>query len=64
MIEVNHLSKYFSRPEREAGLKGAFKSLFTPKKVITKAVDDISFHERDPRLLILEPLRQALRNDA
>jgi ABC-2 type transport system ATP-binding protein len=47
MIEVNHLTKYFSRPEREAGLKGAFKSLFTPKKVITKAVDDISFRVND-----------------
>jgi ABC-2 type transport system ATP-binding protein len=47
MIEVKHLCKYFSRPYREAGLKGAFKSLFTPKKVITKAVDDISFQVND-----------------
>lgn len=47
MIEVQHLSKYFSRPDREAGLRGAFKSLFSPKKIITKAVDDISFSIND-----------------
>lgn len=43
MIEVKNVSKYFSRPYREPGLKGMFKTLFTNKKVITKAVDGISF---------------------
>lgn len=43
MIEVNHVSKTFSKPYREPGLAGAFRTLFTRKKIITKAVDDISF---------------------
>ncbi|OPZ37511.1 MAG: putative ABC transporter ATP-binding protein YbhF [Tenericutes bacterium ADurb.BinA155] len=51
MIEVNHLCKYFSRPYREPGLKGAVKSLFTPKKVVTKAVDDISFTVNDGEIV-------------
>src|SRR5574344_1414387 len=51
MIEVNHLCKYFSRPYREPGLKGALKSLFTPKKVVTKAVDDISFTVNDGEIV-------------
>jgi len=43
MIEVKNVCKYFYRPYREPGLKGAFKTLFTHKKIVTKAVDGISF---------------------
>lgn len=51
MIEVKHVKKYFSRPYREPGLKGAIKSLFTRKKVVTKAVDDISFTIHDGEIV-------------
>jgi len=43
MIEVKHLKKDFSRPYREPGFLGGIKTLFTRKKIVTKAVDDISF---------------------
>ncbi|PKK94318.1 MAG: sugar ABC transporter ATP-binding protein [Tenericutes bacterium HGW-Tenericutes-6] len=43
MIKVNHLSKEFVIYEKESGLKGVFKSFFNAKKIIKKAVDDVSF---------------------
>ena len=51
MIEVKHIKKYFSRPFREPGLIGAVKSLFTRKKIITKAVDDVSFTITDGEIV-------------
>lgn len=51
MIEVKHISKFFTKPYREAGLKGAIKTLFTHKKVTTKAVDDISFTVNDGEIV-------------
>ena len=51
MIEVKHVKKYFSRPFREPGLIGAIKSLFTRKKIITKAVDDVSFTITDGEIV-------------
>ena len=43
IIKVNHLSKEFVIYEKESGLKGVFKSFFNAKKIIKKAVDDVSF---------------------
>lgn len=43
MIEVKNLSKHFVKYEKEKGLRGMFKSFFNAKKVIKKAIDDISF---------------------
>lgn len=43
IIKVENLSKEFVIYEKEPGLKGVFKSFFNAKKVIKKAVDDISF---------------------
>lgn len=51
MIEVSHVKKYFSRPYREKGLKGMAKTLFSPKKIITKAVDDVSFSIQDGQIV-------------
>jgi ABC-2 type transport system ATP-binding protein len=51
MIQVSHLCKYFERPYREPGLKGALKTLFTHKKIVTKAVDDISFNVADGEIV-------------
>jgi ABC-2 type transport system ATP-binding protein len=43
MIEVKHLSKSFVKYEKEKGLWGMIKGFVNAKKVITKAVDDVSF---------------------
>jgi len=51
MIEVKHISKYFSKPLREPGLKGAIKTIFTHKKIVKKAVDDISFTIKDGEIV-------------
>lgn len=51
MIQVEHVSKVFSRPYREKGLKGIAKTLFNPKKVLTKAVDDVSFTVNDGEIV-------------
>lgn len=42
-IIVDHLVKNFEVTEKEAGLTGAFKSLFSPKKKQVHAVNGISF---------------------
>ncbi|ARU61950.1 ABC transporter [Tumebacillus avium] len=42
-ITVEHLSKHFKVHEREAGLSGAWRSLFNRKFRMVEAVDDISF---------------------
>lgn len=43
IIEVKNLKKVFSKPVREPGLLGMFKSLFTNKKIETVAVNDVNF---------------------
>lgn len=43
IIEVSHLSKVFSKPLKEPGLKGAFKSIIIPKYQNYEAVKDLSF---------------------
>lgn len=51
MIEVKNVSKYFSKPFREPGFKGAIKTIFTHKSVVKKAVDDISFTIKDGEIV-------------
>jgi ABC-2 type transport system ATP-binding protein len=43
IINVDHLSKHYKVPVREAGLKAATRSLFKRSYKTIKAVDDISF---------------------
>jgi ABC-2 type transport system ATP-binding protein len=43
IIQVEHLSKHYKVPVREAGLKAATRSLFKRTHRTVKAVDDISF---------------------
>jgi ABC-2 type transport system ATP-binding protein len=43
MIEVRHVTKTFTKYEKDKGLLGMLKAFFNARKVITKAVDDISF---------------------
>jgi len=43
IIEVNHLSRDFEYYEKESGLKGSFKNLFSREMAIRRAVSDISF---------------------
>jgi ABC-2 type transport system ATP-binding protein len=43
VIEVTNLTKEFVKYEKEKGLKGLLKGFFNAKKVVNKAVDNISF---------------------
>lgn len=43
MIEVKNLSKEFKKPVREEGVIGMFKTLFSRKYTVKKAVDNITF---------------------
>jgi ABC-2 type transport system ATP-binding protein len=43
IIKVDQLCKSFTIYEKESGLKGVLKSFFNAKKIIKKAVDDVSF---------------------
>ncbi len=43
MIEVSNLTKEFVKYEKEKGLKGLLKGFFNAKKVVKKAVDNVSF---------------------
>lgn len=43
IISVNNLKKYYKVHEKEPGIKGSIKSLFSRKYSNVKAVDDISF---------------------
>lgn len=44
MIKVENVSKEFKKVVKESGLKGSFRSLFSRKYDIVKAVDNISFN--------------------
>lgn len=43
MIEVTNLTKEYVKYEKEKGLKGLLKGFFNAKRVVNKAVDNISF---------------------
>jgi ABC-2 type transport system ATP-binding protein len=51
MIEVSHVSKDFIKYEKEKGLKGLLKGFFNAKKIIYKAVDDISFSIKEGEMV-------------
>ncbi len=43
MIKVKNLTKEFIKYEKEPGVKGMIKGFFNAKKIVKKAVDDVSF---------------------
>lgn len=47
MIELKNVEKYFKKPIRGKGVWGMFKTLFSRKATIVKAVDDVSFTVSD-----------------
>jgi ABC-2 type transport system ATP-binding protein len=51
MIEVTNLTKEFVKYEKEKGLKGLLKGFFNAKKVINKAVDNISFSIKEGEMV-------------
>jgi ABC-2 type transport system ATP-binding protein len=51
MIQVEGLTKTFSKPVRQSGFVGMLKTMFTNKKIITKAVDHISFNISDGEIV-------------
>ena len=44
VIEVKDLKKYFVINKRDSGMKGIFKSIIHPERIIKKAVDGINFN--------------------
>ena len=51
LIEVRNLKKYYQVYQKEPGLKGSIKSLFSRKYEEVKAVDDISFNIEEGELV-------------
>lgn len=51
MIDVSHLSKTFRVPQKEPGLKGALKGLFTREYRNVHAVQDVSFTIQEGELV-------------
>lgn len=47
MIELKNVEKYFKKPIRGKGVLGMFKTLFSTKHTLVKAVDGISFTVED-----------------
>ena len=47
MIELKNVQKYFKKPVRGKGVWGMFKSLFSRKYTLVKAVDGVSFTVND-----------------
>ncbi|MCM1368351.1 MAG: ATP-binding cassette domain-containing protein [Roseburia sp.] len=47
MIELKNVEKYFKKPIRGKGVLGMFKTLFSTKHTLVKAVDNISFTVED-----------------
>ena len=50
-ISVDHLSKHFQVHQKEPGLTGSIKSLFSRKYETKKAIDDISFKINEGELI-------------
>ena len=53
MIVVENLSKTFKKEEKEKGLRGSLKSLFSPNIKEVKAVDGINFSVKKDKYLVL-----------
>ena len=51
MIELINLCKEFKKPVREEGLKGMFKTLFSRKYTVKKAVNNVSFKIDDGEIV-------------
>lgn len=51
MIEVKNLCKTFTKYEKSPGILGTIKGFFNAKKVIKKAVDDISFSIKEGEIV-------------
>jgi ABC-2 type transport system ATP-binding protein len=51
MITVSHLSKYYQVHQKEPGLMGSVKSLFSRKYYDVKAVNDVSFEIEEGELV-------------
>lgn len=51
MIVVENLSKTFKKEEKEKGLRGSLKSLFSPNIKEVKAVDGINFSVEEGQIL-------------
>ncbi len=51
IISVKHLSKYYQVHQKEPGLGGSIKSLFSRKYYDVKAVDDVSFDIEEGELI-------------
>lgn len=43
VVQAKHLSKIYTAPKKEPGVKGTLKSLFSREKIEIKAVQDVSF---------------------
>src|SRR5438105_96990 len=50
-IDVKNLRKYFKVHQKEPGLSGSIKSLFSRKYYDVKAVDDITFEIKEGELI-------------
>lgn len=50
MIELINVEKYFKKPIRGKGVWGMFKTLFSRKHTLVKAVDGVSFTVGEARL--------------
>lgn len=50
-IIVEHLVKNFEVTEKEEGITGSFKNIFSPKKKIVRAVKNVSFSIREGELV-------------
>lgn len=51
VIHVEHVVKEFRTPQRQPGLVGGFRTLFTRADVVTRAVDDVSFDVDEGELI-------------
>lgn len=50
-IKVDKLKKYFTVAQKEAGILGTFKGIFSPKSKIVRAVDNVSFEIKEGELV-------------
>ena len=47
MIELKQVEKHFKKPVRGKGVIGMFKTLFSTKHTVVRAVDGVSFTVQD-----------------